>query len=78
MCCEGKNEVLSPAGRLTTCLLHVGWTSDWHGFKGRWNEVQDKSEGCEVWQTGVQGQSEVARTRWTGVRIGSKRVKLKD
>ena len=20
----------SLAGRLTTCLLHVGWTSDWH------------------------------------------------
>ena len=30
MCCEGRNEKLSPAGRLTTCLLHVGQTSDWH------------------------------------------------
>ena len=27
---QRENEVLSPAGRLTTCLLHVGRTSDWH------------------------------------------------
>ena len=34
-CREGRNEKPSPAGRLTTCLLHVGWTSDWHECETR-------------------------------------------
>ena len=32
-CHKGRNEKPSPAGRLTTCLLHIGRTSDWHGCK---------------------------------------------
>ena len=48
-CHEGRNEMTSPAGRLTTCLLHVGQTSDWHECetKGQ-NEVRDKFEGLRV------------------------------
>ena len=34
-CCEGRDKMTSPAGRLTTCLLHVGQTSDWHGCETR-------------------------------------------
>ena len=29
-CHEGRDEMMSPAGRLTTCLMHIGRTSDWH------------------------------------------------
>ena len=49
MCREGRDEKPSPAGRLTTCLLHVGRTSDWHGCETRgWNKVRVKFEGLGV------------------------------
>ena len=55
----------SLAGRLTTCLLHIGRTSDWHECetKGQ-NEVQVEFEGSRVrWQElqGSSGGSEVER-----------------
>ena len=34
-CREGRDEMTSPAGRLTACLMHVGRTSDWHGCEAR-------------------------------------------
>ena len=34
-CHEGRDEMTSPAGRLTACLMHVGRTSDWHGCETR-------------------------------------------
>ena len=34
-CHKGRDEKPSPAGRLTTCLLHIGRTSDWHECETR-------------------------------------------
>ena len=49
MCREGRDEKPSPAGRLTTCLLHVGRTGDWHGCRTRgWNKVRVEFEGLGV------------------------------
>ena len=30
--------------RLTTCLLYVGWTSNWHKFEGEMREDGARSE----------------------------------
>ena len=57
MCCEGRDEKPSPAGRLTTCLLHVGRTSDWHERDKGWNEVQVEFEGLRVRQPELQRSS---------------------
>ena len=40
---------MSPAGRLTTCLLHVGRTSDWH-------ECKTKAEQSPRWIWRVEGK----------------------
>ena len=70
-CREGRNEMMSPAGRLTTCLLHVGRTSDWHRCEtkgGTKSEVSSKGRG----QGGRNpfGVLEGQRSRRTKVRGG--------
>ena len=58
MCREVRDEKPSPAGRLTTCLLHVGRTSDWHGCETRgWNEVRVEFEGLGVRRPELQRSS---------------------
>ena len=71
MCREGRNELTSPAGRLTTCLLHVGQTSDWHGCEtkgGMKSEVSSKGQGRGGRNS--KGVPEGQRSRRTEVRGG--------
>ena len=42
----GEYKMLSPASRLTTCLMYVGWSSDWHEFENTRKEVQGRCQGA--------------------------------
>ena len=60
-CHEGKNKMLGLAGRLTTCLLHVGWTSDWH-------ECETKVEQSPRWVWRVEGEVDGSPREFRRVR----------